>query len=177
MDLSAKGSSATVAPGFNSLIATMKWNASADFDLGAIGVRPDGSHNMVYYKNLGDFGTDGMQLSGDAGVGDTGGSNEEQLTMVDLSQYDKVYIVVSDYGAIAGGGQMARFDQGVTLDVQDDRGTSHHVELNTATKGNAALVATISKAGPFFSLKNNSEVASFSAPPQSTHQILRAFGL
>lgn len=177
MDLSEKGAAATVAPGFNSLIATMKWQAAADFDFSAIGVRPDGTQNMIYFGNLGDYGADGMILSGDAGVGDSGGDNQEQLTMVDLSQYDKVALIVSDYGAIIGGGNPARFDQGVDIDIQDDKGTSHSVHLDANAAGNCACIATIEKQGPFWKLVNQSAVTTFKSSPRNSQEYMSAFGL
>ncbi len=148
MELAQKGASANVGT-FKQLLITMKWTTAADFDLCAVYETKDGRKGLVYFGDMGDLnGFPYMQLSGDEGVGDAGGDNEEQMRIASLDEMKYVWVICWDYGQV-GKGAPARFnDSDVSLNVMDDRGTYHDVKLDTGIMGNVALLATIDNASP-----------------------------
>lgn len=148
MELKQKGSEANVG-GFKQLMVTMKWTTAADFDLAAAYEDKNGKHGLVYFGELGDLnGFPFMQLSGDEGVGDKGGENEETMRITKLDDMKYVWLLCWDYGKVQDG-QAARFkDSDVSLTVMDDQGATHNVSLDTGDFGNVALIATIDNSSP-----------------------------
>jgi tellurite resistance protein TerA len=143
MELKQKGASASVGS-FKQLLVTMKWTTAADFDLAACYQKKDGNYGLVYFGDLGDLnGFPFIQLSGDEGVGDEGGDNEEQLRITKLDELSNVWLLCWDYGQVQAG-KPARFsDSDITLNVMDDSANSHNVTLDTGTFGNVCVMATI----------------------------------
>ncbi len=148
MELKQKGSEANVG-GFKQLMVTMKWTTAADFDLAAAYEDKTGKKGLVYFGELGDLNqAPYMQLSGDEGVGDSGGDNEETMRITKLDDMKYVWILCWDYGKVQDG-KPARFkDSDVSLTLMDDKGTSHSVNLDTGDMGNVALLATIDNSSP-----------------------------
>jgi tellurite resistance protein TerA len=148
MELKQKGSEANVG-GFKQLMVAMRWSTAADFDLAAAYETKDGKQGLVYFGEKGDLNAfPFMELSGDEGVGDTGGKNEEIMRITKLEDMKSVWIMCWDYGKVKDG-SAARFkDSDVTLSVLDDTGTSHDVILDTGDMGNVALIATIDNSSP-----------------------------
>ncbi len=148
MDLKQKGSEANVG-GFKQLMVSMKWTTAADFDLAAVYEDKNGKQGLVYFGELGDLNNfPYMQLSGDEGVGDKGGDNEETMRITKLDEMNYVWILCWDYGKVQEG-SAARFkDSDVSLSVIDDKGNSHNVTLDTGEMGNVAVLATIDNASP-----------------------------
>ncbi|MDM8552071.1 hypothetical protein QUF72_18445 [Desulfobacterales bacterium HSG2] len=148
MELKQKGSEANVG-GFKQLMVTMKWTTAADFDLAAAYEGKDGKKSLVYFGELGDLNNfPYMQLSGDEGVGDTGGENEEVMRITKLDEMKYVWILCWDYGKVQEGSPARFSDSDVSLSVMDDRGTAHEVTLDTGDMGNVALLATIDNSSP-----------------------------
>ncbi len=148
MELVQKGAEANVG-GFKQLMVSMKWTTAADFDLAATYEKKDGKQGIVYFGDLGDLNAfPFMQLSGDEGVDDAGGDNEETMRITKLDDMKYVWILCWDYGQVKNG-TPARFkDSDVSLSVIDDKGTSHNITLDTGELGNVALLATIDNASP-----------------------------
>jgi len=167
MELKQKGSEANVG-GFKQLMVSMKWTTAADFDLAAAYESKDGKQGLVYFGELGDLNAfPFMQLSGDEGVGDQGGENEETMRITKLDDMKYVWILCWDYGKVQDGAPARFKESDVTLSVMDDKGTTQHVNLDTGDMGKVALIATIdnssaigaklinsSKAGTLKGLKN-----------------------
>lgn len=148
MELKQKGSSANVG-GFKQLMVTMKWTTAADFDLGAVYEDKNGKQGIVYFGEMGDLNNfPYMQLSGDEGVGDTGGDNEESLRITKLDDMKYVWLFCWDYGKVQDGAPARFKESDVTLSVMDDKGTGHNVTLDTGDMGNVALLATIDNSNP-----------------------------
>lgn len=148
MDLAQKGSSANVG-NFKQLMVKMKWTTAADFDLAAVYETKDGKQDLVYFDKLGDLNSmPYMQLSGDEGVGDTGGENEETMRITKLDDMKYVWIMCWDYGKVSEGGPARFKESDVTLQVIDDTGNQHDVTLDTGDLGNTALIATIDNSSP-----------------------------
>jgi uncharacterized protein involved in tellurium resistance len=143
MELKQKGTEANVG-GFKQLMVTMKWTTAADFDLAAAYESKAGKQGLVYFGELGDLNAfPFMQLSGDEGVGDKDGNNEEVMRITKLHEMKYVWIMCWDYGKIQTGAPARFKESDVSLTVMDDRGTTHNVTLDTGSLGNVALIATI----------------------------------
>ena len=148
MELKQKGSEANVA-GFQQLMVSMKWTTAADFDLAAAYEDKNGKQGLIYFGELGDLNAfPFMQLSGDEGVGDTGGDNEETMRITKLDDMKYVWLLCWDYGKIQDGAPARFKDSDVNLTVLDDKGTSHNVSLDTGDMGNVALLAVIDNSSP-----------------------------
>ncbi|HAO20948.1 MAG: hypothetical protein BWK80_43505 [Desulfobacteraceae bacterium IS3] len=143
MELKQKGEEANVG-GFKQLMIAMKWTTAADFDLAAAYEGKDGKIGLVYFGELGDLNKfPFMQLSGDEGVGDKGGQNEETMRLAKLDELKNVWLICWDYGKVKDG-SAARFkDSDVNLSIIDDKGTTYSVKLDTGDMGNVAVIATI----------------------------------
>ncbi len=147
MELKQKGQEAFIP--LKQLMVTMKWTTAADFDLAAVYEGKNGTQGLVYFGDLGDMNTfPYMQLSGDEGVGDKGGDNEETMRITRLDEVNYVWIICWDYGKVQSG-QGARFaDSDVKLTIVDDTGKSVSVSLDTGDTGNVACIATIDNSSP-----------------------------
>jgi tellurite resistance protein TerA len=159
MELKQKGSSANVGS-FKQLMVTMKWTTAADFDLAAAYEDKTGKKGLVYFGELGDLNAfPYMQLSGDEGVGDKGGNNEEIMRITKLDDIKYVWILCWDYGKVQEGSPARFKESDVTLSVMDDKGTAHKVTLDTGDLGNVALIATIDNTSPIGSKLINASKA------------------
>jgi len=148
MELKQKGSSANVGS-FKQLMVTMKWTTAADFDLAAAYEDKSGKKGLVYFGEMGDLNAfPYMQLSGDEGVGDTGGDNEEIMRITKLDEMKYVWILCWDYGKVQEGSPARFKDSDVSLTLMDDKGTAHKVTLDTGDLGNVALLAMIDNSSP-----------------------------
>ena len=147
MELKEKGQSAALG-GIKQFMVSLKWTTAADFDLAAAYQRKDGTNGMVYFGELGDLNSfPFMQLSGDEGVGDKGGENEETMRVMKIDDMNFIWILCWDYGAVQEG-KPARFTgSDVAVSLTDDTGTSHKVLLEPGEMGNVCLVATVDNSG------------------------------
>ena len=147
MDLKQKGASAALG-GIKQFMVSLKWTTATDFDLAAAYQRKDGTNGMVYFGELGDLNTfPFMQLSGDEGVGDKGGDNEETMRVMKIDDMNYIWILCWDYGAVQEGNPARFAGSDVSVSLTDDTGTSHSVTLDTGDMGNVCLVATIDNSG------------------------------
>ncbi len=159
MELKQKGEEANVG-GIKQLMVTMKWTTAADFDLAAAYEAKDGKQGLVYFGEMGDLNAfPFMQLSGDEGVGDKGGDNEETMRIAKIDDMNFIYLLCWDYGKIKDGGAARFKDSDVSLTVMDDKGTGHDVTLDTGDMGNVALIATIDNSSPIGAKLVNSSKA------------------
>lgn len=159
MELVQKGAEANVG-GFKQLMVSMKWTTAADFDLAAAYEGKDGKQGLVYFGELGDLNSfPFMQLSGDEGVDDSGGDNEETMRITKLDDMKYVWIICWDYGQVKEGAPARFKDSDVNLSVMDDKGNSHNVVLDTGEMGNVALLATIDNSSPIGAKLVNSSKA------------------
>lgn len=148
MELKQKGDEANVG-GFKQLMVTMKWTTAADFDLAAAYETKEGKTGLVYFGEMGDLNAfPFMQLSGDEGVGDKGGDNEEIMRITKMDDMKYIWLMCWDYGKVKDGAAARFKDSDVIISVMDDTGTGHDVTLDTGDMGNIALVATIDNTSP-----------------------------
>jgi len=172
MELKQKGTSANVGS-FKQLMVSMKWTTAADFDLAAVYEDKSGKSGLVYFGELGDLNAfPFMQLSGDEGVGDKGGDNEEIMRITNLDDMKTVWILCWDYGKIQDGSPARFKESDVRLSVADDRGVNHNVILNTGDLGNVALIATIDNTSPIGAKLINSSKAGTLKGLKTLEQLL-----
>ena len=96
MDLQKKGQEAQLGS-IKQFLVTLKWTTAADFDLAALYEGKDGKIGMVYFGALGDLNTyPFMQLSGDEGVGDSGGENSEEMRVANIDDISNIWIICWD---------------------------------------------------------------------------------
>lgn len=161
MELASKGASAPLPASFSQLLVSMKWTTAADFDIGALIEKKDGSKDFVYFGNKGKLTEPPfIQVSEDQGVGDTGGDNEETLRIGSLDDAKTVHILCWDYGAVQKG-EKARFSESdIRLQVTDDSGTDHTATLADSDAANVAVLATIETSAVGAKLINSSKVGT-----------------
>ncbi len=159
MELKQKGAEANVGS-FRQLMVTMKWTTAADFDLAAVYEDKSDKKGIVYFGEMGDLNNfPYMQLSGDEGVGDTGGDNEEVMRVTKLDDMKYVWILSWDYGKVQDGSPARFKESDVSLSLMDDKGRTHNVTLDTGDMGNVALIATIDNTSPIGAKLINSSKA------------------
>jgi len=160
MELKQKGAEGYIA--IKQLMVTMKWTTAADFDLAAVYEAKDGRNGIIYFGDLGDMNNfPYMQLSGDEGVGDKGGNNEESMRITRLDDIKYVWIFCWDYGMVQNG-SAARFrDSDIVLSIIDNTGKSIAVSIDTGEMGNVCCIATIDNSNPLGAkLINSSKVGT-----------------
>ncbi|HXG66435.1 MAG TPA: stress response protein [Blastocatellia bacterium] len=142
-----KGESAYIS--VKQLMVTLRWTAAVDLDLMAFYKTKDGRTGGVFSDQYpgGSMGSLNafpfIQLSGDAGVGGSGGDNEEVLRITKLDDMAEVYICTLNYTAAINKQDVSfgSYDGGVVL--MDDRGESVAVPLNSRDPGTVAIIAKI----------------------------------
>jgi uncharacterized protein involved in tellurium resistance len=174
MELATKGQEANIG-GIKQFMVSLKWTIEADFDLAVYYKAKDGSNGLIYFgghQNTGNRGNTSkpqlgdlnafpfIELSGDEGVGDTGGDNEETMRVMSLDEMESVWIVCWDYGAVEKGTPARFAGSDVSVSLMDDSGTSHSVTLDAGAIGNTAVVAKIDNSSPMGAKFANSSEAT-----------------
>jgi tellurite resistance protein TerA len=171
MEIKQKGAAANV-PRFKQMLVTLKWSVGADFDMAALYEAKDGRKGLVYYGEKGDMNAfPFMQLSGDEGVGDKAGANEEQMRICALDEMKTIHLICWDYTKVQTG-EKARFaGSDVQIVCMDDTGTTHNVKLDCGDMGNVCVVATIDNASPLGARLVNTSKAGTLKGLSSTDQL------
>ena len=156
-------------PTVEQLTVDLEWSSEVDLDLMAFWETKDNKTGGVFTMNLG--GSHGhlnkfpfMQLSGDEGVGATGGDSKETLLIGKLDpSITKLRIVALNYTDAKKGTATASFKDynGRVTMVYSDKGESYEVPLQSPEPGTAAWVATIDNSGPVAKLKREDKVFQF----------------
>ncbi len=160
-EIKAKHQAAMISSNFTQLMVNLNWTSAIDFDLFAVYESKAGRVGIVYYGDMGDLNRSPfMQLSGDEGVGDEGGDNQETLIISSLSEMKYVWVCAWDYNAVMGS-RAGRFDTcDLNMTVVDDKG-QYKLPLVDTRQGNMALVLTIDNSSPVLSkLVNSSEITT-----------------
>ncbi|GAK58259.1 stress protein [Candidatus Vecturithrix granuli] len=149
--LKTKGQEAYVS--VKQLMVTLQWTASVDLDLMAFYKTKDGRVGGIFSDNYagGDMGSLNtfpfIQLSADAGVGATGGQNEEVIRITKLDDMAEVYICTINF-TDASQGQESRFSKyDAQVTVVDDKGENVSVPLDSSQPGAVAVIAKIDNTG------------------------------
>lgn len=172
MELKKKGENASIG-NFKQLKVALVWTSAVDLDLMAFYKTKDGRTGGVYSNNyssgnMGDLNSfPFMQLSGDAGVGGTGGDNREEMLVSKLDDMETLEIVAVNFTDASSGANKTFADYDARVEVMTDSGDSHTIRLDSTSSGS---VATICKFSPSFmglQLSNDSAVTSFDQFKQS----------
>lgn len=148
MELVQKGASASLET-VKQLMVTMKWTTAVDFDLAVLWKTKDGRKGMVYFGDMGNLNAHPfMKLDKDAGVGDTGGDNQETMKITDLETMAEVHLLCWDYGAVQGG-KPARFsDSDLKITVMSESGEKNEVTAQAGDNGNVCVLVKIDNSSP-----------------------------
>lgn len=121
--------------------ATLLWKAPVDLDLYAMYIDANGREGSVYYGNrtrcspvLYPF----ITLDKDAGIGDVGGSNVENLIIHNPAAHRHILIVANIFNK--DGATFASYDGRV--EVTYDDGESFEVPLSSREPGNWCIIAS-----------------------------------
>lgn len=166
MELKQKGASAIIG-NFKQLKVSLIWTSPVDLDLMAFYKTKDGRVGGVYSDNyaggsLGDLNRfPFVQLSGDAGVGATGGDNREEMRIVKLDDLEELHIVAVNFTEASSGSSKVFADYDARVEVATDRGDSHTVALDSGQSGSVAVLCKFTSGFMGTSLVNDSNVMSF----------------
>lgn len=155
----------------NNIIVTLSWTAPVDLDLyafyrtkktlkprgGFLGlgsVKPD-QEGKVFYSARGHLAKfPWMQLDQDAGVGDKGGANEENLRITHLDEMAHVLIAINIFNKPDA--NFASYDGRVAL--KDDSGGCFEVPLTASQSGSWCIIAHIDNSATQAKLININQV-------------------
>lgn len=147
MELKQKGAEAYVS--VKQLLVKLQWHSAVDLDLMAFYKAKDGRVGGVYSSNyaggsLGDLNAfPFIQLSGDEGVGATGGNNEEVLRISKLDEMAEVYICALNFTDASSGNNSTFSHYDGRVELLDDSGKSYLVPLDANNAGMVAVIAKI----------------------------------
>jgi len=145
MELKQKGANAQIGA-FKQLKVSLIWTSAVDLDLMAFYKTKDGRTGGVYSDgyaggSLGDLNAfPFIQLSGDEGVGATGGDNQEDLRITKLDDFEELYICALNFTDASNPQQKVFRDYDARVEVVTDRGESHTVNLDSAQAGCVAVI-------------------------------------
>lgn len=178
--LDKKGEQAFIS--IKQLMVKLTWSAGVDLDLMAFYEAKDGRTGGIISDNypggnLGDLNNfPYIQLSGDEGVGATGGENQEVLRISRLDDLAYVYICTLNYTDAINkqGSSFSQYDGGVI--VMDEKGETIAIPLNSQEKGHIAVIAKIDNTSMIGAkLINENKIMSldtFAATIPGSHVIL-----
>lgn len=118
----------------------LNWTASVDLDLHAFVRRRNGSEEQVYFGNRTE---DGIALDMDAGVGDRGGQNQENIIIDSLKDIQDVLFATKIFNK---GGCFADYDGRVVLETNN--GDHITVPLLAQQRGDWCVIARINNRNP-----------------------------
>lgn len=156
-------------PTVEQMTVDLEWTSEVDLDLMAFWETNTSKTGGIFTMNLG--GSHGnlnkfpfMVLSGDEGVGATGGENKETIQIGKLDpSITKLRIVALNYTDAKAGNATASFKHynGKVTVVYNEKRESYEVPLESPDPGTAALIATIDNSGPVAKLKREDKVFPF----------------
>lgn len=168
MELKQKGTSAQLGA-FKQLKVSLIWTAPVDLDLMAFYKTKDGQTGGVYSDNysgggLGDLNAfPFIQLSGDAGVGATGGDKQEELRVTKLDDLAELYIVALNFTDASSGASRVFSQYDARVEVVNDRGEQFVVPLDSDQPGPVAVICKFAAGFIANELVNDSQVMSLEA--------------
>lgn len=166
MELRQKGEKADIGA-FKQMKVSLIWTSAVDLDLMAFYKTKDGRVGGVYSDNysggsLGDLNAfPFIQLSGDEGVGASGGDNREELRVMKLDDFEELQICALNFTDASSGSNKVFADYDARVEVVTDRGESHMVALDSGQPGSVAVICKFSAGMISNSLVNDSEVMGF----------------
>ena len=133
---------------FVRITVTLSWTHAIDLDLYALYHTKDGKIGEIYHESRGSLKTfPFMKLDEDAGIGNVGGNNEENLHIASLAEIDYVLIAVNIYqgqgffSLFKKKDSFSRYDGKIL--IQPDDKQYFEIPLSSAESGNWCVVAGI----------------------------------
>lgn len=121
------------------LHTTLTWTSDIDLDLYAYYKTKNNDEGCVSFCDEGSLTSfPYIFLDQDAGVGDVGGDNEENLYINDLSQHEHILIAVNIFNK-----PMARFSDYDGLITIKSEGKTYEVPLTATERGSYCIIAHI----------------------------------
>ena len=166
MELKKKGSAAAIGS-FNQLRVSLIWTSAVDLDLMAFYRTKDGQTGGIFSDNYagGSLGSLNsfpfMELSGDEGVGATGGDNSEILTIVNLDAIEELHICAVNFTDASAGTSKVFADYDARVEVETDRNERHAIALDSRNPGPIAVLCRFKSSFMGAELLNDSSVMSF----------------
>lgn len=163
MELKQKGTKADIGA-FNKINISLIWSSAVDLDLMAFYRTKDGRTGGVYSDNYqgGTLGTldafPYISLSGDAGVGNVGGDNREDMSIAKIDDFEEIYICALNFTDASAGESNVFGDYDAKIQVTTDRGESHSVPLDSVQPGSVAVICRFSSGFIASELVNDSRV-------------------
>lgn len=127
----------------------LQWQAAVDLDLNAFYTTKSGETGAVdYSEKIGPH----MQLDNDAGVGDLGGKNEENIKITSLDDFKEIWFATKIFSK---GGSYSDYDGRVT--VQTNNGDTVEVPLTSTELKPYLVIAKLTngQGGPTITNLNN----------------------
>jgi len=156
------------------LLVSLRWTAQVDLDLMVFYKAKDGRIGGVFSENY-SGGTLGnlnsfpfIQLSGDEGVGSSGGAKEETVRITKLDDLQELYICTINFTDASQNKSSTFNNYDAMVTLMDDKGENIAVPLDSNHPGTVAVIAKIDNSsfiGP--KLVNENSVMDM-APFQST---------
>jgi uncharacterized protein involved in tellurium resistance len=168
MELKKKGASAALGS-FKQLKVSLIWTSAVDLDLMAFYKTKDGRTGGVYSDNysggnMGDLNAfPFMQLSGDAGVGATGGDNREDMLIANIDQLAELYVVAVNFTDASSGENKVFKQFDARVEVMTDKGETHTISLDSGSPGSVAVLCKFTQSFMGAQLANDSSVMGFDA--------------
>ncbi len=148
--LKQKGDFTEIAQTLTRIQIQMTWTKGVDLDLHAFYRTKTGKNGQVYFADKGDLTTyPFIALDQDAGVGNTSGQNEENLTIASLENMETILIATNIFrffGFLSKGENFARYDGKVSL--KTNAGDHIEVPLTSNEIGKWCVIAAIDNSNP-----------------------------
>ncbi|GBC59867.1 stress response protein [Desulfonema ishimotonii] len=163
MELKQKGAKADIGA-FNQIKVSLIWTAAVDLDLMAFYKTKDGQVGGIWSENYasGDLGNldrfPFVRLSGDAGVGGTGGDNREEMQIARLDDFEDLYICALNFTDASASQNTVFANYDARVQVATDRGEVHTVPLDSTRPGPVAVICKFASGFIASELVNDSEV-------------------
>lgn len=163
MELKQKGQKADIGA-FKQIRVSLIWTSPVDLDLMAFYKTKDGRIGGVYSDNYagGSLGNVNkfpfIELSGDEGVGASGGDNSEEMRIMKLDDYESLYICALNFTDASSGSSHVFADYDARVEVVTDHGEKHTVALDSRSPGPVAVLCRFEAGMITNSLINDSEV-------------------
>ncbi len=171
--LKQKGASTEIAQELTRIQVQMTWTKGVDLDLHAFYRTKAGKNGQVYFADKGNIEKfPFIALDQDAGVGNTSGQNEENLTISSLEQMETILIATNIFrffGFLSKGDNFARYDGKVSL--KTDAGDHIEVPLTSNEIGKWCVIAAIDNSNPASPKVININRVQKSEPDLATFQL------
>ena len=165
MELNQKGSHVSISE-FNNLKITLVWTSAVDLDLLVFYKTLDGQVGGIFSENYrgGSLGSldqpPFIALSGDAGVGASGGDNREVVDISKLDSFEALCVCALNFTDASSGSNNVFADYDARVEVTTDKGEAFQVRLDSREPGPVAMICKLLPTFLGSDLINTSEVMS-----------------